>query len=273
MSLLLQLFLVMVLTLQPLPSALAGIAFNGDADYVGVGTMGNFGTGLDTNYFVASLWIKTALTTAFTPFGTFNTGTNTALSLTMNFDPNDNTAADGKITFLRREDGGGDQQKGIDSDMNFNDGGWHHLLIASNNTTMVMYFDCTSQTIATLTGANDNADNIANFGFEMVLGARNNRGTIDNLGAHSLSEVAMWSQSGAPTAQEVANLCNAKVKRMPLQINPASLGGYWPLDDRGDAATVNAQTFRDFSSAGNNGTGTDADGDSTGLAEAVLSYP
>ena len=68
-------------------------------------------------------------------------------------------------------------------------------------------------------------------------------------------------------------LAKCKVKRMPLQIRPANLQGYWALDDLADGAGINGQSFQDMSGNGNTGQGVDADEDSIAKAEEVLSYP
>jgi len=58
---------------------------------------------------------------------------------------------------------------------------------------------------------------------------------------------------------------------MPLQIQPANLVGYWPLDDHPHNDTANSAngfTWNDLSGNGNTGTssGTNAQG------ESILSY-
>ena len=61
---------------------------------------------------------------------------------------------------------------------------------------------------------------------------------------------------------------------MPLQIQPANLKIYLPLDDHPEGTgTINTLTFVDRSSNTNDGTGVDADNDSDIVAEEVLSYP
>jgi len=88
-----------------------------------------------------------------------------------------------------------------------------------------------------------------------------------------MSEVAIWSCRLSAT--EIALLAKSKVKGIPLQIRPASLKGYWPLDDIADGISGDGETFADRSGNGNNGTGDDG-GNNSGLtckAEEVLSYP
>jgi len=86
-----------------------------------------------------------------------------------------------------------------------------------------------------------------------------------------INEVAVWDI--ALTAGEISLLFNSKLKRMPLQIQPANLKLYLPMDDHPEGAGINTAVFRDLSGNGNDGTGVDADGDSTIESETVLSYP
>jgi len=87
-----------------------------------------------------------------------------------------------------------------------------------------------------------------------------------------MSEVAVWV--GVELSQaEINLLALSKVKGMPLQIQPASLKIYLPLDDYPEGTgTISGLTFIDRSGNGNDGTGTDADNDSDTIAEEVLSY-
>ena len=68
-------------------------------------------------------------------------------------------------------------------------------------------------------------------------------------------------------------LADSKVKGMPLQIQPANLKLYLPLDDYTAGTALNAATFLDLSGNGNNGTGVDADADSTCVGEEILNSP
>jgi len=89
--------------------------------------------------------------------------------------------------------------------------------------------------------------------------------------AHINSEFAIWNTN--LTDGEVAQLMNAKLRYLPLQIKKANLKGYWPLDDHPQGTFINAKTFNDISGNGNHGTGVDANDNSTCIAESILSYP
>lgn len=90
--------------------------------------------------------------------------------------------------------------------------------------------------------------------------------------AQIVSEIAVWSVE--LTEAQSAQYHNAKMRRIPLQIQPANLLMYSPLDDYADGTTsLGGNTFRDESGNGNTGTMVDTDGDSIALAEGELSYP
>ena len=75
------------------------------------------------------------------------------------------------------------------------------------------------------------------------------------------------------SSAEILNLYKSKMKRDPLQLN--NLLQFLSLDDFSDgtALDTSADGYKDSSGNGNDGTGVDADGDSTNIAEEVLSYP
>ena len=82
-----------------------------------------------------------------------------------------------------------------------------------------------------------------------------------------ITEVAIWNV--VLTAQEIKQLAKSRVKRIPLQIRPANLKLYLPLDDGANGATT-PTTARDYSGNGNDGTLTNSP---VWKAEEVLSYP
>ncbi len=88
-----------------------------------------------------------------------------------------------------------------------------------------------------------------------------------------VSEAAIWDV--VISDNEIALLANSKVKGIPLQIQPANLQFYAPLDDFVDGTNLNtdANGYKDRSGNGNDGQGVDADTDSLNIAEQILSYP
>jgi len=97
-----------------------------------------------------------------------------------------------------------------------------------------------------------------------------NRGSFARTFYGALSEAAVWNVE--LTTREIRNVASSRVKRMPLQIRPGNLQGYWPLDElSNDALSFGSGLFRDLSGRGNNGSpfGNPAP---TGLPEKVLTY-
>ncbi len=88
-----------------------------------------------------------------------------------------------------------------------------------------------------------------------------------------ITECALWNV--VLTADEMLKLASSRVKRLPLQIQPSSLIGYWPLDEQMDGTSADGDTFYDLGPSGNNLTGNDGAGNTglTAKAEEVLSYP
>lgn len=261
-------------------NAWAEINLNGDADYVNIGTMGSYGTGLDTNTFVFSAWIRSANTASIMSLlGTINTGNTTILQLQLNCDAN--TSADtlgaGKIRLFRRDEDGFNFYGGVDTNSGITDGSPHHLVVLGDNNGISMWIDGVSQTIATGTDTPGNVpDNMANFEFAMDLGARNVRGTHGQFFIGNMSDVYIWriANNATFTQAEIDQLSKSRVKRIGLQIQPTLLlGGYWPLDDVPSGTSIASASFVDMTGLGNNGTGVDADGDSLSVGEAILSYP
>ncbi len=89
-----------------------------------------------------------------------------------------------------------------------------------------------------------------------------------------VTECAAWDVE--LTVNEIKLLANSRVKRMPLQIRPANLKVYYPLNDQPDGTSGDGDTFVNRVSPGTvDGTG-DNGANNTGLtakAEEVLSYP
>ena len=90
--------------------------------------------------------------------------------------------------------------------------------------------------------------------------------------AQKILEIAVWSAE--LTESESAQYANGDLRRVPLQIQPSNLILYSLFDDYPDGTTsMGGNTFRDESGNGNNGSLVDTDGDTTALAEIILSYP
>lgn len=257
------------------PNLFASVTFDRTDDYMNPGTMGNFGTGLDTNYLIVSMWIKSSTTAnSMCVLGTFNTGTVTAYQLVLNLSPADGTTVSaGKIYSQRRDDSGETYSGGVNSNTGITDGSWHHLLVSHKNNSLAIWVDGTSKTITTL--GVQNADVMSNFSFALTEGGRNNRGTIDVLFGGDLDEIAVGSSTSTPTAQEVATLASSRGKRIPLQFPNLFNGFFHALDSQPDGTSFDGDVDPDLTGHGNGSTGVDG-ANNTGLtssAESRFSYP
>ena len=152
-----------------------GQSFDGFDDYINVGTMGNFGSTLvDATY---EFWIKTTQTTQAVALGTYNDGTTTAVAMQLNTEAN-GTAAEDKISNHLRDEDNMELEGSADAAA-FNDGGWHQVAIVNRGPSngVEIYLDGSSLTVTILEA--QTPDNLVDFAYDLTLGARNLRGTID----------------------------------------------------------------------------------------------
>lgn len=173
--------------------------------------------------------------------------------------------------WLRRLNSGNDWATGIDSTdfIQVSDsadiGVWQHIcsvIDPSPNTSILYKNGVQIGTITTMAATIDSSR-------DMVIG---NRYDINRDYDGTINEVAIWSV--VLSQSEIDQLYNSQVKRMPLQIQPSNLEGYWALDEEEDGSSADGDTFRDLSGNGIDGTGNDG-ANNTGLtakAEEILSY-
>jgi len=147
-----------------------------------------------------------------------------------------------------------------------NDGVWHHIGFSYDGTStaagLELYVDGIQITKSFVTETLS-ATILNNFNLQ--IGARN--GLSGNAFVGSLSDACIWDD--IVSAGGFAQIYNARLKGMPLQIQLSDLLGYWPLDDHPNGINVNTLTFKDLSGNGNNGTGVGG----VAEAESMLSYP
>jgi len=147
-------------------------------------------------------------------------------------------------------------------------GTWHHILGLSTGSTWQLYFDGTSVSSSSADGSGALSTTAKFF-----IGAGDISGSPARFFDGKITEVAVWNTNLSQT--QITQLASSRVKRMPLQIAPSNLKGYWPLDDQPDGTSGDGDTSKDLSGNGNDGTGNDG-ANNTGLtmvAEQVLSYP
>jgi hypothetical protein len=227
------------------------MSFGGNGDYINTGTLGNFGISSDTSYVTFAGWVKSngngssfeALT------GTFNPpSSGTGYQIYVDGDIA-GSYHKGYITFYRRDESGNARGGGVVTNTGITDGNWHFLVVQVSNSSQSVYLDNVSQTITMLyTG---DANNMANFVYPLVLGARNVRGIITNYLTGSLDDVRIYNR--ALTTSEITRLYNmggSKLGVTPTDSLDAGLVGHWDFDGK----NVTSTTVADTSGNGNTGT-------------------
>lgn len=236
--------------------SLAGVNFDYSDDYLLVSD--NDVLDMDTSDFTISAWVKSGAVTAdaviFRKIGTGNVGYVVAIY------------SSGEIGVLIRD---ADSYTSSTADgTQIEDGAWHHIAVAFDRSgNMTRYLDgSTDGTADDITGEAASIDNDG----DLMIGGKSD-GTLTFNG--QLTELALWET--LLTADEIALLASARMKRLPLAVQSSSLKFYLPMDDEVDGSSCDGDNFIDWSWNGNNATGDDG-ADNSGLtakAEEVLTYP
>lgn len=143
------------------------------------------------------------------------------------------------------------------SDTNaYNNNQWYRAVFTGDGGTTAtnyhIYLNGAEVTYATSTNLTG--------GFASGAGATRKIGnTVSGLNTFDgmISEVAIWNVQ--LTKAEAIALTSPNVRRMPLQVRPASLKGYWPLDEFGQGVTASGTgASKDRSGNGRHGTPTNS---------------
>ncbi len=163
------------------------LSFDGVNEYIDVDTLGNFGSNLSEATF--QFWINTTQATIFSAMGFLNTSNNTAILCELNSVRPFGSESTGDTRFFVRDSSSPTVQQRSGSDITgFNDGGWHQITYVkrTGNGAIDIYFDGVATSVSV---DNKDPNTFSNLQHSMVLGARNNRNTIDHFGNCSLDEV------------------------------------------------------------------------------------
>jgi hypothetical protein len=197
------------------PGAGYGLSFYsfGRADLT---ALGNFGSSMTAGFTVSLAYKDGNSGAAAAILGQLNTGTTTGLMILANTD-HALAASAGKTTFWFRNEAGTAHWAEITGGLY--DGLWHHVTwVCSPGGTDVVYVDGVSQALtSTQNGA---PGTTANFGFSPFLGARDNRGTIDQPCIGIAAHVALWKAK--LTAGQAAGLYSALTAAVPVAAGPGA---------------------------------------------------
>jgi len=221
------------------------VDFNGDADFINIGSAkGN----LDLNRSFSLLaWVKTDSTsTDQSIFSHGNGGWYIRLSST------------NKIEFLKS------QIASILTSTNTVGTVWvcvRFVMGAGSTATITLYKNGVSD------GSTTTSQDVTNAGGDNWIGqdfASSNRFN------GKIGEVHVWNVE--LTASQVLDYYKSRIKGYARQISPSNLVGSWYLNDHPNGSTIGGKVYKDSSSSGYDGTATDANSNSTNVAEEVLSY-
>ena len=167
----------------------SGITFDGATDRVNAGRLGNFGSTHMASGFTIECWAKwTASGARMSLCGVINDGTTTFVELAVNHNVA-NAVDNGRFTAYLRGDSGGQRYR-QSATAGLNDGLWHHLAAGFDGSSWQVYVDGdldngTESNTGTLGG-------FSNFGYDLMLGCRNVRGTLQDFYEGSLDEFAFY---------------------------------------------------------------------------------
>lgn len=183
------------------------VRFDGIDDYLNAGTGGHPGL---TNIGVGTIafWVRTDDSDPTdngiqTITGVLNAGSTTAYLVDINVNGDNQIRA-----FGRGEQGlNTDYNVNADDGLSWADGGWHHIAITwdrDNNANNVVYFDGVAQNTGVAIDGGAPTATYAAYGFDLVIGARNNRGTIDTFFEGDLDDLRVYDS--VLSAGEVSQL-------------------------------------------------------------------
>jgi mannan endo-1,4-beta-mannosidase len=172
-------------------------------------SLGNFGSSMTAGFTISFLFKDGTTGAAGAVLAQLNTGTTTGLMILANTSHSLATSA-GLTTFWFRNEAGVQHWAEISGALY--DGLWHHVTwVCSPGGTDVVYVDGVSQALSSM--QNGTPGTTVNFGFNPYLGARNNRGTIDQPMIGVFSQLAIWKVK--LTAGQVTGLYAALTATQP----------------------------------------------------------
>jgi hypothetical protein len=186
-----------------------GYAFDGTDDYMHVGTLGTFGSQIDTNIFHLSYWIRTTDTDSIITMGGGKAFPNTFLQPFINENGEGSVSA-GRVGCYIRSEGSTTELLGSETDnTGITDGNWHKIDIVVNKDTdtITIYVDSVAQ--STTYTRTESTGTSANFTEFAIGAALNGSGTAFGFGGpFDLDEVSIGIASRS--ADWVTTMYNAE---------------------------------------------------------------
>jgi hypothetical protein len=146
--------------------------FDGDGDYVDVGTMGNFGSSIDN--VTISAWVKSNVTNApMSVLGTVNIISGIGLTqvrVTLNQNAGGDTQP-GYISLFTRDEDLRRLSGSVNTNTGITDGNWHNVVVifCKSSNTIAMYLDSLEKTITYY--RRESPTNYGNFNRNLYIGA------------------------------------------------------------------------------------------------------
>ena len=161
-----------------------------DGSYIDVGTGAAPNPQMADNYAQGSVsfWFKTTSDDEMSVMGVTNNGTASAFNIAVN---HGNTAGRMAV-YIRSEGGGGNVNLQANGGSGVVDGQWHHVAIVwGEDTAADAYIDG----VLVESWSRRVADSpwLAEWDYPVLIGARNNRGTIDNLFVGELDDIKLFN--------------------------------------------------------------------------------
>lgn len=255
----------------------AEIEFDSVDDWINATTMGSFGSSLSSKYAVVYARFKTYNNTNQARADLFSVGELGKMYLQCFINADSSSSYQkGYVLFFKRDSDGWTSLGGNYTDTGINDGNFHTVVWSTGNSTNAanIWVDGTAKTVKWV--VNEACNKMLNPTLSFGIGALNySGGQLRNFNG-TISEIAVWSMSTAPSAQMVNDLnTNAScIRNIPLQYS-SGLQLYYRLDDVADGISADNKIINDYSGSGNSGSGNDGANNAglKSLAETKLSYP
>jgi len=213
--------------------AIPGVRLDGVDDYIDIGTLGSFGTGLNNDGLVSIAFrMRTDSTSSAALFGTSNGGVNTTLAIFMNRN-SAGVATANKMNVFIRNNSNVFQNVGTTNTIGLADGSIHHYVVQRvSRYVWEIWQDGVSMTMTNPSASGDLTAGFTNFSNSVGIGASNN-GSWNSFAPIDISEVVICQR--ALDATEIANLYAGTLPSTPFRVFNLNQGGNIAIDTSSNA--------------------------------------